>query len=86
MCFALTEMSLLRNLVAKHEAIDPRLIAGLWRHIISASIAEQKHDYTIAHSPESASLAQAHSLDICIVSLMIIVKQLLPHYLQKQIV
>ena len=55
------EMSLLRNLVAKHEAIDPRLIAGLWRHIISASIAEQKHDYTIAHSPESASLAQAHS-------------------------
>ena len=36
------EMSLLRNLIAAHHTIDPRLIMGLWRHIISASISEQK--------------------------------------------
>ena len=54
------EVSLLRNLVAGHRDIDARLIMGLWRHIISASIAEQKPDYTIAHSPNSASLADKH--------------------------
>lgn len=54
------EVSLLRNLVANHPHIDARLIMGLWRHIISASIAEQKPDYTIAHSPNAANLAQNH--------------------------
>ena len=54
------EVSLLRNLVAKHPEIDARLIMGLWRHIISASIAEQKPDYTIAHSPLAANLADKH--------------------------
>ena len=55
------EVSLLRNLVAKHDSIDPVLIMGLWRHIISASIAEQKPDYTIAHSLQAARLAYDHS-------------------------
>ena len=50
------EVSLLRALVAKHDKIDPALIMGLWRHIISASIAEQKPDYTIAHSAEATRL------------------------------
>ena len=54
------EVSLLRNLVAKHPDIDARLIMGLWRQIISASIAEQKPDYTIAHSPLGANLADKH--------------------------
>lgn len=54
------EVSLLRNLVASHPDIDARLIMGLWRHIISASIAEQKPDYTIAHSPKGANLADKH--------------------------
>ena len=54
------EMSLLRNLIAAHEGIDPRLIMGLWRHIISASIAEQKPDYTIAHSEAGKALADSH--------------------------
>lgn len=54
------EVSLLRNLVANHPHIDARLIMGLWRHIISASIAEQKPDYTIAHSPNAAHLADKH--------------------------
>ena len=55
------EVSLLRALVAKHDKIDPALIMGLWRHIISASIAEQKPDYTIAHSAEATRLAYDHS-------------------------
>lgn len=55
------EVSLLRNLIASHPPIDPRLIMGLWRHIISASIAEQKPDYTIAHSHEAGQLADYHS-------------------------
>lgn len=54
------EVSLLRNLLANHKAIDARLIMGLWRHIISASIAEQKPDYTIAHSPAADYLAATH--------------------------
>jgi chorismate mutase len=54
------EVSLLRNLVAGHPEIDARLIMGLWRHIISASIAEQKPDYTIAHSPRAVNLADNH--------------------------
>ena len=54
------EVSLLRNLVASHKAIDARLIMGLWRHIISASIAEQKPDYTIAHSAKGKELADTH--------------------------
>ena len=55
------EVSLLRALVAKHDKIEPALIMGLWRHIISASIAEQKPDYTIAHSGEATRLAYDHS-------------------------
>ena len=55
------ELSLLRNLVADHAGIDARLIMGLWRHIISASIAEQKPDYCIAHSAEGKELATNHS-------------------------
>ena len=54
------ELSLLRNLIAYHQGIDARLIMGLWRHIISASIAEQKPDYTIAHSAASKELAANH--------------------------
>ena len=54
------EVSLLRNLVASHPDIDARLIIGLWRFIISASIAEQKADYTIAHTPDATPLARAH--------------------------
>lgn len=54
------EVSLLRNLIAAHSTIDPRLIIGLWRQIISASIAEQKPDYTIAHSPKATALAHNH--------------------------
>lgn len=54
------EMSLLRNLIAAHHTIDPRLIMGLWRHIISASISEQKPDYTITHSQAARGLAESH--------------------------
>lgn len=55
------EVSLLRNLVTAHPEIDARLIMGLWRHIISASIAEQKPDYTIAHTSQARTLADIHS-------------------------
>ena len=54
------EVSLLRNLIAGHSDVSKQLIVGLWRHIISASIAEQKPDYTIAHSPLALSLAELH--------------------------
>ncbi len=54
------EVSLLRALVETHPEIEARLIMGLWRHIISASIAEQKPDYTIAHSAGAAGLATHH--------------------------
>lgn len=54
------EVSLLRNLMAQRGTVSPRLIIGIWRHIISASIAEQKPDYTISYSPLAADLAQTH--------------------------
>lgn len=54
------EVSLLRTLVETHPEIEARLIMGLWRHIISASIAEQKPDYMIAHSAAAADLARTH--------------------------
>lgn len=54
------EVGLLRNLIAAYPKIDKRLIMGLWRHIISASIAEQKPDYTIAFSHTARNLAADH--------------------------
>lgn len=54
------EVSLLRNLMDQRGEVSPKLIIGIWRQIISASIAEQKPDYMIAHSANAASLAQMH--------------------------
>jgi len=55
------EASLLRNLIASHQGIDASLIAALWRTIISASIAEQKPDYLIAHSAKARTISQNHA-------------------------
>ena len=55
------EASLLRNLIASHQGIDASLIAALWRTIISASIAEQKPDYLIAHSEKARTISQNHA-------------------------
>lgn len=55
------EASLLRNLIASHPEIEASLIAALWRTIISASIAEQKPDYLIAHSANAKTISQNHA-------------------------
>ena len=55
------EASLLRNLIAAHGAVDARLISALWRRIISASIAEQKPDYLIAHSANAQTISHNHA-------------------------
>ena len=55
------EASLLRNLQAGHPHIGAKLIFALWRQIISASIAEQKPDYLILHTNETATLSHGHA-------------------------
>lgn len=55
------EASLLRNLIASHQGIEASLICALWRTIISASIAEQKPDYLIAHSAKAKTISQNHA-------------------------
>lgn len=56
------EASLLRNLIASHQEIDAAMICALWRTIISASIAEQKPDYLIAHSAKAKTISQKHAV------------------------
>lgn len=55
------EASLLRNLIASHKGVEASLISALWRTIISASIAEQKPDYLIAHSADAKTISQNHA-------------------------
>lgn len=55
------EAKLMRQLIVKHDAVTPKLIYALMRHIISASIAEQKPDYCIGHSALAKQLAHDHA-------------------------
>lgn len=55
------EANLLRNLIASHQQVGAALICALWRTIISASIAEQKPDYLIAHSAKAKMISQNHA-------------------------
>ena len=51
------EAALLQRLTAEAQGIDSALIKGIWRQILSASIARQKPDFTIAYTPDTYQTA-----------------------------
>lgn len=49
------ESALLQRLTSDTHGLDPKIIKGIWRQILSASIARQKPDFTIACTPQTLS-------------------------------